>query len=244
MSKILRNTKLVGILYTAALVGTVYAQYHGAHALEFVCKPLLMVLLSLWFYYSSRRVGDRFTLLVQAGLFFALLGDVALMFTHVDEFNFLIGLGAFFLCQLCYAIAFAGNVFQVGGVQGLPVALLLALGIPVFAWLFAWDMLPMLDAELMLPVVAYTMAIGLMGMMAAFRYMRTFLGSFLMVYIGSLLFIASDSFLAYNRFMKPFSWAPMAIMLTYAAAQWLIASGCLRHVLDPDNLNRRRSLST
>ncbi|MCB0812103.1 MAG: lysoplasmalogenase, partial [Flavobacteriales bacterium] len=40
------------------------------------------------------------TLLVQAGLFFSLIGDVFLMLDHLDEFNFLIGLSAFLIAHI------------------------------------------------------------------------------------------------------------------------------------------------
>lgn len=240
----MKNTWLVGTAYAAATIGTCVAGLTGDHTLNHVCKPALMVLLSVWFYLRSRRVGDRFTLLVQAGLFFSLLGDVALMFVHKDEFNFLLGLAAFFLAQLCYAIAFTDNVFSVGAMEGFLVAGALSLVIVLYAVFFVWDILPHVDSGLSLPVMAYAVVIAFMGVAAAFRYMRTYPRSFWTVFIGALLFITSDSVLAYNRFKRPFDMAPVVIMCTYAAAQFLIAWGCLAHVLDPDNIRRREALRT
>src|SRR5512133_507129 len=105
-----KNTLVNGIVYMLALIGTIAGGMLGVQGLVYVCKPLLMVVLGSWFFFNSRRVGDRFTLLVQAGLFFSLIGDIALMFQHVDQFNFLIGLAAFLIAQLCYTMAFAHNV--------------------------------------------------------------------------------------------------------------------------------------
>lgn len=239
-----RNALIFGGIYLLALAGTLYAEVSGQHRLEYFTKPLLMLSLSIWFFLGSRRVGDRFTLLVQAGLFFSLVGDVCLMFAHVDEFNFLVGLGAFFLAQLCYAMAFIDNIIQVGGLEGLLLSFVLSVLIAAYAWFFTWDLMPSIDDMLLLPVVAYSVALALMGIAAAFRHTRTFRSSFLMVFFGSLLFIASDSLLAVNRFRKPFVWAPIGIMVTYALAQWLIAAGALRHVLDPDTIRRRTAQRT
>ncbi|MBS1568187.1 MAG: lysoplasmalogenase [Bacteroidetes bacterium] len=240
-----KNTLLNGTLYLLALVGTCLAQLKGLHVLEFVCKPLLMLILSSWFFFNSRRVGDRFTLLVQAGLFFSLIGDVALMFTYVDDFNFLVGLGSFFLAQLCYAFAFAQNIADVGGgMDGILVPLVIAFGIGTYAFFFTWDLMPHLEEDLGIPVVAYVIALTLMGMLSAFRFRRTYPRSFWLVLIGALLIILSDSALAWDRFRFPLRWSPIWIMVPYAIGQFMIAAGGLAHVLDPDNLRRREAMTT
>lgn len=239
-----RNTYLNGGLYVLALLGICVALWQGWRGLELVCRPLLMVVLSSWFFFNSRRVGDRFTLLVQAGLFFSLIGDVAMMFTYVDDFNFLVGLGAFFLAQLCYAFAFMHNITEVEGLDGLGVSLLIAFGIGTFAFFFSWDLMPHLEEGLGMPVTAYVAAITFMGMAAAFRFRRTYPRSFWLVLGGSLLLLASDSLLAWDRFRLPVRWAAAWVVLTYASGQFLIAAGALAHVLDPDNLRRRQALST
>jgi uncharacterized membrane protein YhhN len=240
----MKNTWLVGSIYTLATIGTCIAGMSGNHQLDYLCKPALMVVLSIWFYLRSRAVGDRFTLLVQAGLFFSLIGDVAMMFVHKDEFNFLVGLAAFMLAQLCYAVAFADNVFNVGAMEGFILPGICTVIIVVYTTLFVWDILPHVDNGLTYPVTIYAIAIATMAIAASFRYMRTYPRSFWTVFIGSMLFVASDSALAVNRFRKPFELAPLVIMITYSAAQFLIAWGCLAHVLDPDNLRRRAALTT
>ncbi|MBK8341302.1 MAG: hypothetical protein IPK99_15555 [Flavobacteriales bacterium] len=153
-----RNPLISGVVYALALVGTSVGLAQGWQGLVYLCKPLLMIVLSLWFFYSSRRVGDRFTLLVQAGLFFSLLGDVALMFQHLDEFNFLIGLAAFMMAQICYAMAFAQNAIDEGEAKGLLVSLVLAVLVVAYGFFFAYDLLPYLDEGLLLPVAAYAIA--------------------------------------------------------------------------------------
>ncbi|MCB9179274.1 MAG: lysoplasmalogenase [Flavobacteriales bacterium] len=198
--------------------------------------------MSIWFFYNSRRYGDRFTLLVQAGLFFSWIGDIALMFQQVDEFNFLIGLAAFLLAQICYAMAFAQNAIDVGNVEGIWVSILLAVGIAAYGFFFSIDLVKYLDSALLVPVIGYVVAITAMGIAAGFRFRRTFPRSFWMVMIGALLFIASDSILARNRFVRPVAMADLWTMLTYASAQWLIAAGCLEHVLDPEEIRRRQAI--
>lgn len=231
-------------VYALATIGACVAEQYGLHLLEYACRPLMLVVLSSWFFFNSRRVGDRFTLLVQGGLFFSLVSDVALMLERMDEFNFLIGLGASVLAYLCYVMAFAHNVFDEGGMDGMLLSVLLGFAIVVYTVFFSWDLVQVLDEGLVLPVIVHIGTLGLMGVMAALRYRRTYPRSFWMVFAGALVFLLSDSLLLVNRFRHPFDPAPVLIIITYAVAQFLIASGCLTHVLDPDNLRRREALAT
>jgi len=239
-----KNTIVNGLAYGLVTFGAIIGEVTDQHVLTYLCKPAMMVILSSWFYFNSRRVGDRFTLLIQAGLFFSLIGDIAMMVQHLDEFNFLIGLGAFLIAQLCYTMAFAHNLASVGGPQGVLVSVVLSVGIIAYGYFFASGLLPKVDEGIMLPVLLYAIVITLMGIGASFRFGRTYLRSFLLVFFGALLFITSDSILAINRFSRPLAHADWSVMLIYGAAQFLIALGSLRHVLDPEEIRRRAALTT
>jgi len=239
-----RNTGLNLGLYVLATAGTIIGEMGEKHGLVYACKPLMMLVLSSWFYFRTRRYGDRFTLLIQAGLFFSLVGDVALMFQHLDDFNFLIGLGAFLLAQLCYAIAFLHNVMEIGALRPPWLPLLITSLLIAYGYFFAARLLPAVEETIQIPVGIYAVAITLMGVAAAFRFARTYLRSFLLVLGGALFFILSDSLLAVNRFIWPFEASGWSVILTYALAQLLIVSGTMAHVLDPDEIRRRAALST
>jgi uncharacterized membrane protein YhhN len=240
-----KNTPVNVVAYAAASTGAIMGQLRGSHTLEYVCTPLMMLILSSWFFFNSRRMGDRFTLLIQAGLFFSLVGDVALMFQHLDEFNFLIGLAAFLIAHLCYAFAFAFNVFDVGGTEGAWLSALLGAGVLVMGTSFVLDILGSANVEgaLVLPVIAYACAITLMGIFAALRFRKTFDRSFWMVFVGTMLLLVSDMLLADRKFnLRSLEVGPLWIMVPYAIAQLLIAGGCLLHVLDPDTMRKKQAL--
>ncbi|MBX2973177.1 MAG: lysoplasmalogenase [Flavobacteriales bacterium] len=241
---ITKNTALNIGLYGAACLGTITGEMIGSHALVYVCKPLMLIVLSSWFFFNSRRVGDRFTLLIQAGLFFSLVGDVALMFQHIDQFNFLIGLAAFLVAQLCYSIGFIHNIVDGGPSRSDLISAIIAVGLAAYGYFFADMLLPKVGDGIAIPIGVYAGAICLMGAAAAFRLGRTYMRSYIMVLVGALLFITSDSLLAINRFLEPMESARWTVTLTYGAAQLLIAWGALVHVLDPDEIRRRAALST
>jgi uncharacterized membrane protein YhhN len=240
-----RRNKALNIgLYALATAGTIVGEVADRHGWVYVFKPLMMLVLSSWFYFSTRRFGDRFTLLIQAGLFFSLVGDVALMVQHLDDFNFLIGLAAFLLAQLCYAIAFLHNVFDTGSLRPPWLPLFITSLLVAYGYFFSGRLLAVVEETIRIPIGVYTIAITLMGIAASFRFARTYLRSFLLVLGGALFFILSDSLLAVNRFIWPFQASSWAIILTYAIAQLLIVLGTMAHVLDPDEIRRRAAMST
>lgn len=241
---LIKNHLVFGAIYLLATLGAIAGEVRGHHGLVYACKPVMMLALSLWFYFKSRRYGDRFTLLIQVGLFFSWLGDMAMMLDHLDQYYFLIGLGAFMLAQLCYCIAFAHNVADVGGGQGLLVASLLMAVVLAYGGIFGFELIPRVDPDVQVPAGIYAFVITLMGATAALRFGRTYLPSFILVFAGAVLFIASDSLLATSRFIRPLDHAPWSVLLLYAAAQYLIARGALRHVLDPEEARRRAALNT
>lgn len=64
---------------------------------------------------------------------------------------------------------------------------------------------------------------------AIFRYGRTNGESFWLVFGGSVLFMVSDSVLAFNKFHSPIPWSGVLIMTTYIAGQFLIVRGLTKH---------------
>jgi uncharacterized membrane protein YhhN len=64
---------------------------------------------------------------------------------------------------------------------------------------------------------------------ALFRFGRTNAESFWLVFSGAVLFMASDSILAIDKFLKPVTYGGFLIMLTYIAGQYLIVTGLIRH---------------
>ena len=152
--------------------------------------------------------------LIEIALLFCLLGDIALMF-HGDA-AFIAGLSSFLVGHLLFAAAF---------LQGVP---LLAPG--HFAWIGALYgavglviLMPRVG-KLRIPVAAYVAVLLAMWLGADARLSQLGGAAALRVLIGASIFIASDSFLAWDRFVKPLPLAQPFILGTYYPAIMLIAS--------------------
>jgi uncharacterized membrane protein YhhN len=178
----------------------------------YVFKPLTMVLVILAAVLAKTPVPAAYKAFILAGLVFSLAGDVFLM---LPEKWFQAGLGSFLAAHVLYILAFRPAP---GGGLSAPVFLPFML----YALLFFRMLAPGLG-KLKLPVLVYTAAITAMAWLAACRYV--YLGGTkpLLAFAGALLFLISDSVLAYDRFAKKIGPAQIIILGTYFPAQLLIA---------------------
>ena len=80
--------------------------------------------------------------------------------------------------------------------------------------------------------MAYMFVISIMAILAGYRYKRVNLLSFRLIYFGALFFVISDSALAYNKFVEPFSFSGVLIMATYMIAQYLITLGAIERKVE------------
>ena len=74
-----------------------------------------------------------------------------------------------------------------------------------------------------LPVAVYVTAIAAMAGLASALALESPTLLHTLACAGALLFVVSDSFLAWNRFRAPLPHAPLWVLGTYFGAQWLIA---------------------
>lgn len=154
------------------------------------------------------------------GMFFSCLGDIALMLPF-DAF--VPGLIAFLLAHLCYIVAFRAGF---GAGQGLALAATL---LALFAGTNLAGLWPLLPDDLRIPVVVYVAVLALMATLALARaWSRNALDAERRTSVnwaaaGAVLFVISDSVLAWDRFGGGLPAASLCVLATYYAAQYCIA---------------------
>lgn len=144
-------------------------------------------------------------------LFFSACGDLLL-----NANQFILGVAAFLIAQLSYAFLFVRD-WQ-GFTKRLPISLLL-LG---FMGLMLYVLVPHLES-LLIPVIAYLLAISFMGF-TAIQSKYTISWSV----VGAMVFIASDSLIAIEKFIQPIAYNDYWIMTSYYLAQWMLIEGFLK----------------
>lgn len=194
-----------------------------------VTKPLLLTSLLIYFIFKTRRLHyGLFRNLMVWGFFFSLMGDSLLMFQSGSKEFFMGGLGAFFIAHICYLWAFTkvyrDQEIEIIKKQGWTMVLILGYGF------FFFRLLQDNLGAMMGPVIAYIAVITLMLLMAINRYGRVGNRSFWLIAVGAVLFVISDSVLAWAKFMHPVNAAHLLIMGTYGTAQLCIMFGALSQV--------------
>ena len=210
---------LLAAIAVAALA-TIVAAEGDAVRVVYVAKPLataLIIALAL-----SRRSGVAgYRQAVVAALVFSLAGDVLLM---LPSDRFVAGLATFLVAHLLYIHAFTRTGFRATWWLVVPFALYAAALLRV--------LLPHLDPGLKVPVIVYAAALAVMAWQACERAAaatpgsaaaRTAAAGAMLAAAGAVLFVASDSALAVNRFVRHFRRADAVVLATYFAAQTLIA---------------------
>ena len=194
-------------------------------AIEFISKPLLIPLLTVYLLLQTRSSQSNLKPWIILALFFSWSGDMFLMFEEKRSVFFLLGLSAFTLAQLSYIIFFHGIRMR----EYIRGNALLLLPVVVYYCILISILSPFLH-EMKLPVQIYAVILSFMWMLA----MHTLLGknkkAGAWMMSGATLFVTSDSLLAFNKFYLTFDYAGVIIMLTYALAQLFIVHGAIKYL--------------
>lgn len=216
----MRKTSLL-VFGTLAATNLVAATFNLA-LLNFITKPLLVPALAVYYLVATSQRSYLFL----TALFFCWLGDVLLMLQR-DELFFIAGLVAFLTGHVLYIICYRNFRNAGTGLTG-PQQIRFSLPIILAGTGLVTILFPHLGG-LQIPVLVYALVITVMAMQALFRYGYTNSKSFVLVFVGAISFMISDSLLAINKFMQPLPLAGLAVMLTYLLAQYLIVEGVVRH---------------
>ena len=206
------TTAVLSIFVLASALLTIRAEYRGPRSWVYVCKPLTVVLVILLAFRAENAAPAAYRILIIAGLLFSLAGDVFLM---LPRDRFVAGLASFLVAHLCYIAAFASDgEITLSARVGMALA---AYGAVMLGRL--WASLGSLKG----PVACYVLVILLMTWLAVSRYALAGPAGSGPAAAGALLFAASDSLLAWDRFKGRLRAAQALVLSTYFAAQWLIA---------------------
>ncbi|KOY84109.1 lysoplasmalogenase [Lysinibacillus macroides] len=183
-----------------------------AESLTLIFKVLPMLLIIILAIYERAVALQSYRRLIIVGLIFCMIGDYTLQW-------FLVGLTSFLIGHIFYIFAFV--TLNRRQVPTWGKVMLLLYGASMAIWI-AGSVFTTGETILGSAVIAYISVILIMG----WSSIKT--GSTLAT-SGALLFIASDSYLAINKFVMPLAFSHEIIMLTYYSAQLLIALSTLQY---------------
>lgn len=213
-----RRDGLILVVAVLAIIGA-FLQGEGRW-LHWFAKPATTLLIAGIAWQARPAASPFYRRAVLAGMGLSCLGDIALMLP-VDAF--VPGLVAFLLAHLCYIAAFRDGLHAGRGL--LAAALLLgafAIGNVLALW-------PHLPVPLRVPVLEYVAVLASMAVLALARHWQRprlplmQARSACWAAVGGVLFVASDSLLAWDRFGGGLPVAGLLVLGTYYGAQYAIA---------------------
>lgn len=213
------------LLFLFVLVANLAATYFDNETLRYISKPLLMPVLAIYLLSETRATGSYLKFWMLLALFFSWVGDILLLFEQDKPNFFLFGLSAFLLAQVFYIIFFH-NIRMKEYIRGNALLLLLVI---VYYSILISVLSPYLGA-MTLPVRIYGVVLSFMLMLAMHIMLGKNKSAGIWMMIGAVLFVVSDSLLAFNKFLAAFDYAGVLIMLTYGLAQLFITHGAVRYI--------------
>ena len=213
------------ILFALVLLIDLVAVYLNDEPLQFITKPLLMPLLAIYLLLQTSTATSGLKAWIFLALFFSWVGDILLLFDERGPNFFLFGLSAFLVAQVFY-IVFFHNIRMREYIRGNALLLLLVI---VYYSILISVLSPYLG-NMKLPVRIYGVVLSFMVMLALHTTLGKNKKAALWMTMGAILFVASDSTLAFNKFFSSFDYAGLIVMLTYGLAQLFITEGAVKYI--------------
>lgn len=203
-------TKGLTILFFTVSILDIIGVAINSSLLQVIFKPMIMLSLMALYYYSVEKKNNWFLL----ALAFSFLGDVLLM----DKNNlFLYGIAAFLMAQVIYIKLIVGQLNKSSVQQKILAIIPFAIFIIVLLGVLKDNL-----NEFLIPVIIYGLTISIFGIVSLLNYLSDRSKIALILLVGAVLFILSDSMIALFKFHDPKAIYPIATMITYVLAQYLI----------------------
>lgn len=219
-----RSSLLLHLVFAVIVIVELTGRFLDNINLEYMVKPLIMIWIAVYFMIFKKK--KVFVVPVLLAFFFSWLGDNFLMFSGRNELFFFAGVGGFFCAQITYIFTFSRYREKEGKgyLQKNPLLILVFLAYlgGILILLF-----PGLEGLMKPIIIVYALSLLGMSMMALNRLGRVGHRSYLLVFVGSILFLLSDSMIALNKFYSEFWLAGFWIMISYISAQYLIMRGLI-----------------
>ena len=189
--------------------------------IRYISKPLLMPLLACYYMFDNPSLN----LWVIFGIAGGFIGDICLMIPDPKGTKrfFKIGLISFLLGHLFYIIALI-LIIDFSRFQWWSILL----SIPyIIIGVYVYSRLIKYTGKMKIPVTIYLIVIILMGVSTPLLW-----GSYepigvILLMVGALVFIISDTINAFNKFAKDIPYERLFTMTTYLFGQFLLVLGFL-----------------
>lgn len=185
-----------------------------------ITKPLITILLAVFFYVNSQMMLFRQRLIILGALATLCIGDILLL-EEKSFYSFIMGLVLFLASMLLYSLYFYKQIrYDIDRlIPFLAVSLLLSLSLIYLIY-------DKLD-NLLIPVMIYFITVLNFLKIGYLRYKSVNTKSYRLVFLGVSCFTAAQIVIGLNQFYQALPYKNVYIMLFYGTSQLLIILGIL-----------------
>jgi uncharacterized membrane protein YhhN len=222
MLQILKSEIKFSILYFIVLVIDIYVKLNlQSLPYRYISKPLVILLLFLFYYFNTLEKIKNKKAWVVLGLFCFLLGDL-LIINHTNLIFLSVSLLFFALAKIFLSLRFSHKLdFDVIGLIPFSIAIF---AYTVFIVSFLYDSV----GDFLIPVLCSFFLSILFIQFAFLRRGVVSRVSYLYVFYGALLYMLSESMVAIKTFKTDLPFQDILIMLFYGIAVYLIVFGIVK----------------
>jgi uncharacterized membrane protein YhhN len=192
-------------------------------------KTLLVPVLLISIYSTSLETKHRRSkVLANLAFFFCFLGDFFLL-NYADNAYFILGLSSFLIAHIFFIVFFFRlKKFSDKYRFFIFAGSLLIFGYIGFLLFLIWP--GVTRQYIQIPVTVYAIVLGMMLLTAVYSINNKSIKRLAKNYFipGALLFVISDSMLALNKFAISFKYGDIIVMVTYAGAIFMLATGVIK----------------
>lgn len=219
---------LIHFLFLIILIGDLTGEFLQIKWIDYSFKPLIMIWIGGFFLIHKKNIDIKIVNLAVFAFVFSWFGDMFLMFGEKRFVFFILGLSSFLVAQIFYIFLYLRTINLSGKKPFLKKKPFLLIGYIAYGLIVYIILYNHLDEVLRIAVFVYMVALLSMSAMALNRFGNGHPISFSYVFIGSLLFVMSDTMIAINKFLAPIPFEGIFVMTTYISAQYLIMRGLLK----------------
>ena len=225
------SERILAVLFWTFFIVDCIFMTKGLNDYRIYTKTLLVPILLIGIYTASQETKhSKSKVITTLAFFFCFLGDFFLL-GDADKSYFILGLSSFLLAHLFFIIFF----LRLKKVSNKYRLFLSGIGALVFVYTGGLLFLIWKDVtlqNLQVPVAVYATILSVM-LIAAIHTINNKSIRRLSKYFfipGAVLFVLSDSILALDKFAPIFIYGNVIVMVTYAAAIFLLYLGIVRYL--------------
>ena len=220
MKLLFKGPKSFLVIFLCVLfIDLIFTNIDYLYEYRYATKIWIVITLGIHFYYNSSNLLQKERVLIFTALFLSLIADIILI---TDNLYFLVvGMLMFMLAKICYSIVYSFKAkFDIDRLLPfLAVTLLYCL----FVIYFLYEGI----GNLYIPVIGYIFISLIMTKMAYLRYKQVNDKSYYLVLLGAVIFMISETIMAFYNFYKPLPYTFTLVILTYGLSQYFSIRGVI-----------------